>query len=328
MHPTHTESAARSAGAEIVARLAPSPTGHLHLGHARSFLVAWWHARSRGGRIVLRIEDLDVERVKPGMIDATLRDLEWLGLDWDGEPWIQSHGIAAIESAAQDLLDRGLAYPCVCTRKEIQAAASAPHAGESTPRYPGTCRGKFTTLSEAERSSGRPAALRFVVPQGAVLVEDLVLGRHTFDVERDAGDFPITRRAGFPAYQLAVVVDDARQGVSEVVRGADLIESAARQQLLQHALGLATPRWYHVPLVVDEAGRRFAKRSDDIALSRLREAGVDARDLVGWVARRSGISDASSATARELAPAFDMSRLPREPVVVTQADLRELGVGT
>jgi glutamyl-tRNA synthetase len=326
MHPTRTESVVRPAGPEIVGRLAPSPTGHLHLGHARSFLVAWWHARSRGGRIVLRIEDLDVDRVKPGMIDATLRDLEWLGLDWDGEPWIQSHGIAAIESAAQDLLERGLAYPCVCTRKEIQAAASAPHSGDVTPRYPGTCRGKFKTLAEAEAESGRPAALRFVVPEGPVTVEDRVASAHTLDVQRDAGDFPITRRAGFPAYQLAVVVDDARQGVTEVVRGADLLESAARQELLQRALGLATPRWYHVPLVVDENGRRFAKRSDDIALARLRELGVDARDLVGWVARRSGIPDATSATAREIAPSFAMDRLPREPVVVTRADLAELGV--
>ncbi len=324
MHANST----RDAGLEVVGRLAPSPTGHLHLGHARSFLVAWWHARSRNGRIALRIEDLDVDRVKPGMIDATLRDLEWLGLDWDGEPLIQSRGIESIDAAAQSLLERGLAYPCVCTRKEVQAAASAPHAGESTSRYPGTCRGKFTSLAEAEMTSGKPAALRFVVPEGTVTVDDRVLGAHVFDVQNEAGDFPISRRAGFPAYQLAVVVDDARQRVTEVVRGSDLLESAARQQLLQSALGLPTPRWYHVPLVVDEEGRRYAKRSDGIALSRLREAGVDARELVGWVARRSGIADAAGGSAREVAPAFDMARLPRDPVVVTSADLRELGVGT
>src|SRR4029078_7602887 len=135
------------------------------------------------------------------------------------------------------------------------AAASAPHAGDATPRYPGTCRGKFATVAEAERSSGRPAALRVVVPEGVVAVGDRIAGAHTFDVQRDAGDFPIMRRAGFPAYQLAVVLDDARQGVTEVVRGGDLLDSAARQECLQAALGLRTPRWYHVPLVVDENGR-------------------------------------------------------------------------
>jgi glutamyl-tRNA synthetase len=212
----------------------------------------------------------------------------------------------------------------VCTRKEIQAAASAPHEGETTPPYPGTCRGKYATLADAERASGRPAALRFVVPPGEVAVADEVAGTRTFDVRRDAGDFPITRRAGFPAYQLAVVVDDARQGVTEVVRGSDLLESAARQQLLQDALSLPRPRWYHVPLVVDEHGRRYAKRSDDIALSRLRESGVDARALAGWVARRSGNPRAENATPVELSRGFDLTRLPREPVVVTPADLEEL----
>lgn len=308
----------------IVGRLAPSPTGHLHLGHARSFLVAWWHARARGGRIVLRIEDLDVERVKPGMVDATLRDLEWLGLDWDGTPWIQSHGVAEIQSVAEDLLVRGLAYPCVCTRAEVEAAQSAPHGHDAGGRYPGTCRGRFASLADAERATGRKAALRFVVPTGEVEVEDGVLGRHAFDVERDVGDFPILRRAGSPAYQLAVVVDDARAGVTEVVRGSDLLDSAARQQLLQRALALPVPRWFHVPLVVDETGRRFAKRSDDISLARLRASGLDPRALVAWVARRSGMSVPEPATARELAPLFDLSRLSREPVVVTRPALAEL----
>jgi len=309
-----------------VGRLAPSPTGHLHLGHARSFLVAWWHARSRGGRIVLRIEDLDVERVKPGMLDATLRDLEWLGLDWDGEPWIQSHGQSQIEQAATSLLERGLAYPCTCTRKEVAAAQSAPHAGETIARYPGTCRGKWRTLAEAELATGRPAALRFVVREGPVEIVDEILGARSFDVARDAGDFPIYRRAGMPAYQLAVVVDDARQSVTEVVRGDDLLESCARQALLQEALGLPRPRWWHVPLVTDAAGRRLAKRSDDVALERLRAAGTDPRRVVGWVARRSGIEAQEDASAAELAPAFSMSRLPREPVAVGAVELAELGL--
>ncbi len=310
----------------IVGRLAPSPTGHLHLGHARSFLVAWWHARSRGGRIVLRIEDLDVDRVKPGMIDETLRDLEWLGLDWDGAPWIQSEGIEAIQAAADALLSKNVAYPCICSRAEIQATQSAPHGPDAAGRYPGTCRGKYRSLDEAERATGRKAALRFVVRGGAIPIEDGIMGAHTFDVERDVGDFPILRRAGSPSYQLAVVVDDARQGVTEIVRGADLLDSTARQLLLQQALGLSSPRWWHVPLVVDALGRRFAKRSDDIALSRLRASGLDPRILVAWVAARSGIAHAEPARPADFAPHFDMRRLPRAPLVATPTALAELGL--
>ncbi len=310
----------------IVGRLAPSPTGHLHLGHARSFLVAWWHARSRGGRIVLRIEDLDVERVKPGMIDATLRDLEWLGLDWDGEPWIQSVGQAEIESAARSLLERGLAYPCVCTRREVQAAQSAPHAGEAGARYPGTCRGRWRTLEQAESETGRPAALRFVVPEVPITITDGIQGARTFDVARDAGDFPILRRAGMPAYQIAVVVDDARQGVTEIVRGDDLLESAARQALLQDALGLARPRWWHVPLVTDAEGRRLAKRSDSVSLERLRASGVDPRRVVAWIARASGIDAADAASAEELRAAFDIAKLPRALVRADRGALAALGL--
>lgn len=308
----------------IVGRLAPSPTGHLHLGHARSFLVAWWHARARGGRVVLRIEDLDVERVKAGMIDETLRDLEWLGLDWDGSPWIQSAGLSGIQAAAEELVARGLAYACVCTRREIEAAQSAPHAGEAGERYPGTCRGRFVSVEAAERESGRQAALRCVAEAGVVEFEDGVLGAQAFDVESTVGDFPILRRAGFPAYQLAVVVDDARQGVNEIVRGADLVDSTARQVLLQRALGYARPRWWHIPLVVDADGRRFAKRSDDIALARLRALGVAPERVVAWVARRSGIPHAEPAPAADFAPDFDMRRLPQTPVIATQAALREL----
>lgn len=311
---------------EVVGRLAPSPTGNLHLGHARSFLLAWWHARSRGGRIVLRIEDLDVERVKSGMIEATLEDLRWLGLDWDGEPWIQSHGEPRIRAAAQELLARDLAYPCTCTRKEVTAAASAPHAGDATTRYPGTCRGRWRTIAEAEAATGRTACLRFVVRDGPVAIEDGIHGPRDYDVARDVGDFPIYRRAGSPAYQLAVVVDDARAGVTEIVRGDDLLESAARQALLQEALGLPRPRWWHVPLVTDATGRRLAKRSDDVSLAALRAAGTDPRRVVGWVARRSGIADPGPGGAADFIGDFRLDRLPRDPVAVSARDLAELGL--
>ena len=309
-----------------VGRLAPSPTGRLHLGHARSFLIAWWHARSRGGRIVLRLEDLDVERVKPGIIEATIDDLRWLGLDWDGEPYVQSSGINQINAAAAALVDRGLAYPCICTRKEIHAAVSAPHGVSTETVYAGTCRGKFASLAAAERAAGRPAALRFAAPNQLVRIEDGIQGVREFNVATAIGDFPILRRLGTPAYQLAVVVDDARQEVTEIVRGADLLESCARQWLLQEALGVGHPRWWHVPLVTDAAGRRLAKRSDDVSLARLRAAGTDPQRIVAWVARSLGIEAPARVSAADLIPRFDITRLPRCEVRVTASDLADLGL--
>jgi len=311
---------------DIVGRLAPSPTGRLHLGHARSFLLAWWHARSRGGRIVLRMEDLDRERVKPGLSDGVLRDLEWLGLDWDGPVRVQSEDVEPMRAALRALIDRGLAYACVCTRKEIRAAQSAPHAGEENARYPGICRGRFASLAAAEQFAGRTPAVRFRVTPGQIEIDDEFAGRFTCDVERESGDFPIARGLDAFAYQLAVVVDDARMGVNEIVRGDDLLPSAARQKRLQEALGLPHPRWYHVPLVVDESGRRLAKRSDDLALETLRERGVDARQVVAWVARRSGLASAEPCTASELAPSFDLKSVPHAPVVVGPGDWAELDV--
>jgi glutamyl-tRNA synthetase len=304
-----------------VGRLAPSPTGHLHLGHARSFLLAWWHARARGGRIVLRLEDLDVERVKPGMIEDTLADLRWLGLDWDGEVCVQSHGLAAIEAAVATLIERGQTYPCVCTRKEILTAASAPHGDETAALYPGNCRGRYASMAEAAKATGRAPALRFCVPDKIIRIEDGVQGVHEFDARNSIGDFSILRRLGVPAYQLAVVVDDERQGVNEIVRGADLLESSARQWVLQEALGYAHPRWWHVPLVTDAAGRRLAKRSDDVSLARLRAAGTDPRQIISWAARSAGLAVPQRIEAREVIPVFDIAHLPRADLRITPADL-------
>jgi glutamyl-tRNA synthetase len=312
--------------AAATGRLAPSPTGHLHLGHARSFLLAWWHARTRGGRIVLRLEDLDVERVKPGMIADTRADLEWLGLDWDGEAWIQSEHAEAFDESVRELLARGLAYPCVCTRKEIAESQSAPHAGAEKARYPGTCRGKFASIEAARQASGRDPAVRLIVEPGRLALVDEFSGPFSVDVAAESGDFPIARRAGAVAYQLAVVVDDARQSVGEIVRGDDLLSSAARQYLVQRALGLPHPRWWHIPLVTDEHGRRLAKRSDDVSLARIRAAGIDPRALVAWVARRSGIDVREPTSARELLTRFAIERVPRESVRCGPEALAELGL--
>ncbi len=308
----------------VVGRLAPSPTGQLHVGHARSFLLAWWHARSRGGRVVLRLEDLDAGRVKPGMVDACLRDLEWLGLDWDGAPLLQSADPSPIASALAELIERGLVYPCICTRREIQEAWSAPHGTAGEVPYPGTCLGRFATLAEAEAASARPVGLRLRVAPGEVRLHDGVVGAFAHDVSAEVGDFLLARRDGAYAYQLAVVVDDARQGVTEVLRGDDLLPSTPRQWLLQRALQLPSPRWFHVPLVVDEAGERLAKRRGDSTLASLREARVDPRALIAWVAASAGLPHQGLLRPDELLSAFDLARLPRAPARFGPRELARL----
>jgi len=301
----------------VVGRLAPSPTGHLHLGHARSFLIAWWSARSQGGRIVLRIEDLDAERNRPELIDDCMRDLEWLGLDWDQGPRKQSEGVHEILAAAERLHALGLTYPCVCSRSDLKAAASAPQEGVEEWRYPGTCRGRFSSREQARAKGGKASAMRFSVNPGSVTVLDSLCGKHSFDIFTEVGDFPVLRRDGSPAYQLAVVVDDARDGVTEVIRGDDLLPSAARQQLLYQALGLEIPRWMHLPLVTDRDGRRLAKRADDVSLQRLRALGVDARAIVKWAAISIGCVFGGLLSPDQITALFRFEKIGRDRIGVS-----------
>jgi len=304
-----------------VARLAPSPTGRLHLGHARSFLLAWWHARARGGRVLLRLEDLDRARLRPGASETCRRDLEWLGLDWDGAPLSQSDDPRPYAQALERLLAAGQAYACACSRAEIERALSAPHAGEGELRYPGTCR----TRGLADGAPpGLPLAVRLRVPEGPLALEDGFVGAFRCDVQAEVGDFLLARRDGFVAYQLAVVVDDARQGVSEVLRGDDLLPSAARQWHLQTALGLPHPRWFHVPLVLDAEGARLAKRRGDLALEELRAGGTDPRAVVAWAARSAGQACGERVRAAELVATFDLARVPRAPVRLMPDELARL----
>ncbi len=298
-------------------RLAPSPTGVLHLGNARSFLLAWLDLRSRGGEVLLRVEDLDGPRVRAGAAEASLEDLTWLGLDWDAGPVFQTPRLAEYAAALARLAAAGLAYPCVCTRKDVERAASAPHPGEEGPVYPGTCRGRFPDAAAARAASGREPCWRFAVPAGReVVLEDRFAGPQRWRVDRELGDFVIQKRDGEPAYQLAVVVDDAGQGVDEVLRGDDLLPSAARQLLLYEALGLPTPRFAHVPLVVGADGRRLAKRHGDTTVRRFREEGVPAERVVGWLAASSGLAPAgASCPPAALVEGFRLDRVPREPVV-------------
>jgi glutamyl-tRNA synthetase len=298
-------------------RLAPSPTGVLHLGNARSFLLAWLDLRSRGGEVLLRVEDLDGPRVRAGAAEAALEDLAWLGLDWDVGPVFQIPRLAEYAAALARLAAAGLAFPCVCTRKDVERAASAPHPGEEGPVYPGTCRGRFADADAARAASGREPCWRFAVPAGReVALEDRFAGPQRWRVDRDLGDFVIQKRDGEPAYQLAVVVDDAGQGVDEVLRGDDLLPSAARQVLLYEALGLPAPRFAHVPLVVGADGRRLAKRHGDTTVRRFREEGVPAERVVGWLAASCGLVPAGTrCRPADLVAAFELGRVPRGPVV-------------
>jgi glutamyl-tRNA synthetase len=305
-----------------VTRLAPSPTGALHLGNARTFLLNWLLARQSGWRILMRIEDIDGPRIKAGSDVQLLDDLRWLGLDWDSGVIYQTHRLPKYAEAAAKLLESGRAYPCVCTRREVELAASAPHAEDGAVIYPGTCRGRFVSIAEATELTGRPPAIRFSVPDRDVTFDDGVRGPLAINPQRELGDFVIAKADGTPAYQLAVVVDDAEAGVSEIVRGDDLLDSTPRQILIYRALGLEDrlPHYWHLPLVVGSDGRRLAKRHGDTRLSHYRELGVPAGRLLALLARWSGVDAPEVASADGLLGLFDPARLPREPVIFTAAD--------
>lgn len=294
-------------------RLAPSPTGRLHLGNARTFLITWLLARQAGGRVVLRIEDLDRQRVKAGLTECALADLAWLGLDWDEGPIVQSDRLDAYAAAAARLGERGLLYPCVCSRREVRAA-SAPHA-EDEWTYPGTCRDRFADVDAARRATGREPALRFRVPAGVVRFHDGFCGPTGIDPSQVGGDFVVRSVDGTWSYQLAVAVDDAAMGITDVIRGDDLVPSTPRQILLLAALCHAAPRYTHLPLVLDHDGHRLAKRHGDRELAALREAGVPAQRVVALLARWCGIDAIGDAAhAADLIARFDLARVPREPL--------------
>jgi glutamyl-tRNA synthetase len=277
-------------------RLAPSPTGHLHLGHARTFWMAQQRARACGGVLVLRNEDLDAKRFKLEFVSAMLEDLKWFGFEWQEGPdcggpfgpYNQSERREFYLAAMRKLLAGGFIYPCICSRSDVRRALSAPHQGEDEPVYPGTCRERFkqsdeegafdpSTPSGSTRASGPSSSKRnwrFRVPDGEVIAfEDGHCGTQQFIAGKDFGDFVVWRHDGIPAYQLSVVVDDAAMRITEVVRGADLLPSTARQLLLYRALGVPAPQFYHCPLMTDEKGIRLAKRHDVLSLRRMRAEG-------------------------------------------------------
>jgi glutamyl-tRNA synthetase len=306
-----------------ITRLAPSPTGALHLGNARTLLINWLLARQRGWRVLLRIEDIDGPRIKKGADLQAIEDLNWLGIDWDEGPIYQSSRLGVYRQAIDELHRSGSTYPCICTRSEVASAASAPHGEEASSVYPGTCRGRFESVAAAAIAVGRPPAIRFAIPEGLIEFDDRLAGHQQFDAARQLGDFVIAKADGTPAYQLAVVVDDAAMGVTDVVRGDDLLDSTPRQMLIYRALEMADriPDYYHLPLIKGPDGRRLAKRHGDTRLSHYRAAGVPAGRVLALLARWSGVQiKECECSARDLIDVFDLSRLPRAAVTFTARD--------
>ncbi|MCC8195177.1 MAG: tRNA glutamyl-Q(34) synthetase GluQRS [Deltaproteobacteria bacterium] len=314
-------------------RLAPSPTGFLHLGNAWAFWMAWLDARSRGGECVLRFEDIDPARARPEYAEAVARDLAWLGLDWDYGPgagngkenpdiFLQSRRAARYRDALNFLRARGLVYPCYCTRKELRDIAGAPHVDDAGAPYPGTCR----RLTDAEKkrleAAGRSHSLRLLCPEKTPWrFTDALMGDREMTLEQCGGDFALRRSDGVFAYQLAVVVDDITMGVTTVVRGKDIQVSTPRQLYLYSLFGVTPPRYAHLPLVTDETGARLAKRHASLTLASLRDAGVWPETILGWLAAASGMrKEFAPLRAREAIKDFSFAavgaenlRLPPDP---------------
>lgn len=301
----------------LTGRLAPSPTGAQHLGNARTFLIAYWSARRSGGKLALRIEDIDSPRVKPWAAQQAIEDLAWLGIDWDSGPIVQTERVQLYQNALDQLVSLNRVFPCTCSRKDIANAASAPHEsrfrGEG-PVYPGTCAGWQNGDALPEPGT---FCWRFRVSDKTIEFDDLVVGHQACNPALELGDFPVTQKAGNMAYQMAVVVDDSDQGITEVVRGDDLVASTFRQLDLFETLGLAAPTYAHVPLVTGKDGRRLAKRHGDTRLSHFRDSGMRPETIVGWAANSAGFAaSAEEVSANEITNDFEWRKLNRDPTTV------------
>ena len=298
----------------VTGRFAPSPSGRMHLGNLWSCLLAWLAARSTGGGMVLRLEDLDPDRCRQVYCDQVMRDLEWLGLDWDGQPVYQSRRFDLYAQAFHTLEEQGLLYPCYCTRAQ-RLAASAPHRSDGVQVYDGRCR-SLTAAELEELGRIRRPAWRVRVPQVEIQFEDRLQGPCRENLAWDCGDFILRRSDGVYAYQLAVVVDDGAMGVTQVVRGSDLLSSTPRQRYLLELLGCPAPEYGHVPLLLAPDGRRLAKRDRDQELGALQQR-FTARELVGRLAHLAGlIPEAAPVSPEELVPLFAWEKLPRRDIAM------------
>lgn len=306
-------------------RLAPSPTGAQHLGNARTYLLAYWSARHSKADLILRIEDVDSPRVKPWATQQAIDDLRWLGIDWNEgpdiggphAPYIQTQRVDRYREALDRLIHGDQVFPCTCTRKDIAAAGSAPHFEHEGPVYPGTC--ATWRLGDPVPATG-PFCWRFRAGRQRVEFNDEVMGPQACVPHDDLGAFPITQKNGEPSYQLAVVVDDAAMGVTEVVRGNDLVPSTFRQIELYRALGWTEPRFAHVPLVLGRDGRRLAKRHGDTRLSHFRDQGIASAEVVHWAAHTCGLVDENETvdSAEELIDRFSWQAVPSEDTVLDE----------
>ena len=319
-----------------VGRLAPSPTGALHLGNVRTFMIAWLRARSQHGKVIMRMEDLDHPKDKPGAAAQAIEDLKWLGFDWD-EEYVQSERKAIYAEATQALFKAGHIYPCVCSRKDVESAQSAPHSGDQL-FYPGTCRDRFSSYSEAREFKLRNSSFsvlhssfspcwRFRVPDNCtVSFTDVFAGPYTQNISTTLGDFPLARDVGGAGYTLAATLDDLLMGVTEVVRGDDLLPATPAQILLAESLHnsyllplTSSLSYCHVPLVVGPDGRRLAKRHGDTRISYYREQGRSPEEILGYLAASCGwCAPGASISLAALLPRFTLSTIPRAPFIVTE----------
>ena len=295
-----------------VGRFAPSPSGRMHLGNVLAALLAWLSVRSADGTMLLRIEDLDPARCREDYALQVKDDLRWLGLNWDEEQTPQSQRTATYEEKFRLLEAQGLVYPCYCSRDALRAA-SAPHERDGESVYPGTCR----NLTDAERAKQtKKPSWRIRVPDEVFTVEDGVQGVYRANLARDCGDFVVRRADGVYAYQLAVVTDDLAGGVTQVVRGRDLLSSSPRQQYLLRLFGAETPKYFHVPLLVDESGRRLSKRDGDLDLGALRQV-MTPEKIIGMLAFALGLTENSAPiSARELVAVFSWDKVQKQDIVI------------
>ena len=310
-------------------RLAPSPTGALHLGNARTFLITWLSIRRQKGQLVFRMEDLDHPKVKPHAAEEAMIDLKWLGLDWDEgpiqggpfAPYVQTQRHKWYRQALNKLKKKSLVYPCICSRKDVEEALSAPHDVSDGPFYPGTCADRFIDYENAcvALPDNRMPAWRFRVPDKEVVFNDGFHGSQSQNVKETVGDFVLARDVDGAGYMLAVVVDDDAMRITEVLRGDDLLTTTHRQLLLYDVLGLKPPSYFHVPLVVSEDGRRLAKRHGDTRISSFRNSGVQPEHIVGLLAWWCGWAEwGEQLMPEDLLSRFDLKVLPRHPVVLTR----------